>query len=291
MQVFLENEQLKVTINSLGGELSGIVKKQTGTEYMWNADEKYWKRTSPVLFPIVGSLKNKEFVYEGKSYPMGQHGFARDMEFTLKSRTDEELWFSLRSDDETMKKYPFAFCLELGYRLKKNKLTVLWRVINEDTKDMYFSIGGHPAFMCPLEEKGEQTDYYIAFDTEKDLEYSVLNENGLVAIEGEKLSTNGGMMPIAAGLFDRDALIIEGKQAKKVSLCDCDKKPYLSVSFDSPLFGLWSPAGKHAPFICIEPWYGRCDKDSFEGMLEEREYGNVLKPGETFEREYQVEIL
>lgn len=291
MKVFLENEQLKVTINSLGGELSSIVKKQTGTEYMWNADEKYWRRTSPVLFPIVGSLKNKEFVYEGKSYPMGQHGFARDMEFILKSRTDDELWFSLRADDETMKKYPFAFCLELGYRLKENKLTVLWRVINEDTKDMYFSIGGHPAFMCPLDEKGEQTDYYIAFDTENNLEYSVLNENGLVAIEGEVLFTNGGMMPIAAGLFDRDALIIEGKQAKKVSLCDSSKKPYLSVSFDSPLFGLWSPAGKHAPFICIEPWYGRCDKASFEGSLKEREYGNVLEPGEIFEREYQVEIL
>ena len=102
---------------------------------------------------------------------------------------------------------------------------------------------------------------------------------------------NGGMLSIDAGLFDRDALIIEGKQAKRVSLCDRDKKPYLSVSFDSPLFGLWSPAGKHAPFICIEPWYGRCDKASFEGTLEEREYGNVLKPGEIFEKEYQVEIL
>lgn len=291
MQFFLENEQLKVTINSLGGELSSIIKKQTCTEYMWNADEKYWKRTSPVLFPIVGSLKNKEFIYEGKSYPMGQHGFARDMEFVLKSQTDEELWFSLKADDETKEKYPFVFCLELGYCLKGNKLTVLWRVINEDSKEMYFSIGGHPAFMCPLNEKEEQTDYYIAFDTENDLEYSVLNGKGLVAIEGEVLSTKGGMLPIAADLFDRDALVIEGKQAKKVSLCGSDKKPYLSVSFDSPLFGLWSPAGKHAPFICIEPWYGRCDKASFEGTLEEREYGNALKPGESFEKEYQVEIL
>lgn len=191
MQVFLENEQLKVTINSLGGELSSIIKKQTGIEYMWNGDEKYWKRTSPVLFPIVGSLKNKEFIYEGKSYPMGQHGFARDMEFSVKSEKDGEVWFSLKSDEETMKKYPFAFCLELGYRLNGNSLDVLWRVINEDIKEMHFSIGGHPAFMCPLNGEGEQTDYYIAFDSEKDLEYSVLNENGLVAIEERRLLPKG----------------------------------------------------------------------------------------------------
>lgn len=291
MQVFLENEQLKVTINTFGGELAGIVKKQTGVEYMWNADEKYWKRTSPVLFPIVGSLKNKEFIYEGKSYPMGQHGFARDMDFSIKSREAGTVWFSLKADEETLKKYPFVFCLELGYRLEGNKLKVLWRVTNEDEKEMYFSIGGHPAFMCPLNGEGKQTDYYIAFDTKEDLTYSVLDKNGLVDIEGEVLSTEDGMLPIRKDLFDRDALIIEGKQAKKVSLCDRDKKPYLSVSFDSPLFGLWSPAGKHAPFICIEPWYGRCDKASFGGTLEEREYGNVLKPGEVFEKEYQIEIL
>lgn len=291
MQVFLENEQLKVTINTFGGELAGIVKKQTGVEYMWNADEKYWKRTSPVLFPIVGSLKNKEFIYEGKSYSMGQHGFARDMEFSIKSREAGEVWFVLKADEETMEKYPFIFCLELGYRLAGNKLDVLWRVINEDEKTMYFSIGGHPAFLCPLNGEGKQTDYYIAFDTKEDLTYSVLDKNGLVDTEGEALSTEGGMLPIREDLFDRDALIIEGKQAKRVSLCDRDKKPYLSVSFDSPLFGLWSPAGKHAPFICIEPWYGRCDKASFGGTLEEREYGNVLKPGEVFEKEYQIEIL
>lgn len=291
MQVFLENEQLKVTINSFGGELSGIIKKETNVEYMWNADEKYWKRTSPILFPFVGSLKNKEFLYEGKSYPMGQHGFARDMEFAVKSQTDTEAWFVLRSDEETLKKYPFVFQLESGYRLEGNKLHILWRVCNQDQKEMYFSIGGHPAFMCPLNGKGKQTDYFIAFDTKENINYSVLNEEGLVAIEGEVLNTHEGMMPVDAHLFDRDALIIEGRQAGTVSLCDDHKKPYLSVTFDSPLFGLWSPAKKNAPFICIEPWYGRCDKASFDGTLKDREYGNILQPGKTFEAGYSVEIF
>ncbi|MCM1498360.1 MAG: aldose 1-epimerase family protein [Clostridium sp.] len=290
MQSILENNMLKVTVNHFGAELSGIVKKESGVEYMWNADERFWKRSSPVLFPIVGSLKNKEFLYEGKAYPMGQHGFARDMEFSLVSNTGTECWFSLSSDETTVQKYPFAFTLEIGYVLEENTLKVLWKVVNEDDKQMYFSIGGHPAFMCPLDGEGKQTDYFIAFDTDKDLTYSKLSENGLVYKRDNVLATNGGKMQVTEHLFDEDALVVEGSQAKKVSLCKPDGSPYLTVEFDTPLFGLWSPAKKNAPFICIEPWYGRCDAEEFGGTLEEREYGNVLEPGEEFAAEYRIVI-
>ena len=291
MQVILENDTLKAGINLFGAELCSLVKKETGDEYMWNADEKFWKRHSPVLFPIVGGLKNKEFHYDGKSYTMGQHGFARDMEFALVSKTDEEAWFSLTADEATYEKYPFTFTLEIGYRLEKETLHVIWRVINEDEKKMYFSIGGHPAFMCPLAGKGSQTDYYIGFDTKNDLTYSKLSENGLIYKKDNVLSTNGGMMKIDEHLFDEDALVIEGKQAKEVSLCDSEQNPYLTVSFDAPLFGLWSPAKKNAPFICIEPWYGRCDDENFTGTLEEREYGQQIEPGEQFETSYQIKVF
>lgn len=291
MQV-LENEFLKVTVNEQGAELSSIRSKANDTEYLWNADPAYWKRNAPVLFPIVGSLKDKQFLYEGKAYPMGQHGFARDMKFDFLAYASNEttLWYSLRSSEETLEKYPFVFELRVGYRLEGKKLQVIWKVENTDDKTMYFSIGGHPAFMCPLGGKGQQTDYYIAFDTEKDLAYSLLSANGLVEQENLVLATESGMMPVSAGLFDKDALIIENHQAHKVSLCGSDKKPYLTVEFDAPLFGLWSPAGKNAPFICIEPWYGRCDKESFTGTLEEREYGNVLEPGDVFEKSFSIEI-
>lgn len=290
MQSVLENNVLKVTVNHFGAELSGIVKKESGVEYMWNADGRFWKRSSPVLFPIVGSLKNKEFLYEGKAYPMGQHGFARDMEFSLVSNTGTECWFSLSSDETTVQKYPFAFTLEIGYVLEENTLKVLWKVVNEDDRQMYFSIGGHPAFMCPLDGEGKQTDYFIAFDTDKDLTYSKLSENGLVYKRDNVLATNGGKMQVTEHLFDEDALVVEGGQAKKVSLCKPDGSPYLTVEFDAPLFGLWSPAKKNAPFICIEPWYGRCDAEEFGGTLEEREYGNVLEPGEEFAAEYRIVI-
>lgn len=290
MQAVLENDNLKVTINHFGAELSSIIKKETGVEYIWNADEKFWKRSAPVLFPFVGSLKNKEFLYEGKAYPMGQHGFARDMEFSLVSNNGEEAWFSLSWDEVTYEKYPFAFKLEIGYLLKNSTLKVIWRVINEDEKQMYFSIGGHPAFMCPLNNEGRQTDYYIEFDTDKDLTYSKLSENGLVYKKDNILSINGGKMQVTENLFDEDALVVEGDQAHRVSLCKPDGVPYLTVTFDAPLFGLWSPAKKNAPFICIEPWYGRCDSEEFAGTLEEREYGHNLKSHEDFEAAFEIVV-
>lgn len=290
MQVILENESLRVAINHFGAEVASIVKKSTGAEYMWNADPAFWKRSSPVLFPFVGSLKNKEFLYEGTAYPVGQHGFARDMEFTVLSESEQEAWFFLEADEETRKKYPFCFRLEIGYRLTGSKVEVLWRVKNQDQKTMYFSIGGHPAFLCPLDQGQKQTDCYIKFDTDQNLTYSLVNGNGLVEKEDNVLDIQGGVMAIDEHLFDHDALIIEGRQAKCVSLCTPEKKPYLTVRFDAPLFGLWSPTGKHAPFICIEPWYGRCDKANFSGSLDEREYGNSLEPGEIFEAGYEIEI-
>lgn len=288
MQAVLENDILKVTVNHFGAELSSMVKKDTGVEYMWNADEQFWKRSAPVLFPIVGSLKNKEFQYNGKAYPMGQHGFARDMEFSLVSNDGTEAWFSLSSDESTFEKYPFAFSLEIGYCLSGSTLTVIWKVVNEDKKTMYFSIGGHPAFMCPLNGEGNQTDYFLQFDTDKDLTYSKLSENGLVYKRDNVLATNGGTMQITEHLFDEDALVVEGGQAHVVSLCKPDKTPYLTVKFDAPLFGLWSPAKKNAPFVCIEPWYGRCDSEEFAGTLEQREYGHSLEVGESLEVSFEI---
>ena len=302
MQVVLENEALKVTINSFGAELASIRGKATDTEYLWNADAKFWKRTAPVLFPFVGSLKNKEYHYEGKTYSMGQHGFARDMEFAVEwvpeqkdmdmVQTATEAWFSLQSNEETKAKFPLEFILKIGYELEGKDLKVIWQVENPDTKTLYFSIGGHPAFMCPVDGKGKQSEYYFKFDTDKDLTYGLVADDGqgLMGQQKDVLPVKNGYAQITEHLFDRDALIVEDRQALAVSLCTPDKKPYVTLNFDAPLFGLWSPAGKGAPFICIEPWYGRCDKTTFDGSLEQREYSNTLQAGEVFRKEYIITI-
>ncbi len=290
----LQNDTLTIQVEEHGAELTSIFRTATGTEYLWNADPAYWKRHAPILFPVVGSLKNKSYMYQGQSYSLPQHGFARDMKFRLLEQTEAELWFSLEATEETKKVYPFEFRLELGYRLEGNQVRALWRVMNTGTEKLFFSIGGHPAFLCPLSDNEKQSDYYLLFDSDKPIHYLLVDENGLAVkqpyAEQHILTTEGGYLPIYSHLFDRDALIIEEDQFHRVSLADSNKKPYLTVAFDAPLFGLWSPAKKNAPFVCIEPWYGRCDADDFDGSLEEREYVNCLDSGSHFEASYTITI-
>ena len=114
MQILLENEEIRLTINTFGAEMASIYHKKKETEYLWCADAAYWKRSAPVLFPFVGSLQDKTFRYEGKTYPMGQHGFARDMEFEVESQTADQVWFVLRSNEQTLEKYPLAYVLHVG---------------------------------------------------------------------------------------------------------------------------------------------------------------------------------
>lgn len=281
------NEKITIQVDSLGAELKSLKDVANGTEYMWNADPRYWKRTSPVLFPIVGGLKGGRFRLNGKEYAMGQHGFARDMEFQLKSQEASEIWFTLESDEETLRKYPYPFVLEIGYELTDRTVIVKWRVKNPASEQMYFSIGGHPAFLCPIEEGTKQNEYKLLFDRQDQVVSSCL-EGGLVNDRTVVYTLENGILPVTDTLFDGDALVIEDHQAQSVSLVKPDGAPYLTVSFDAPLFGIWSPPGKNAPFICIEPWYGRCDRADFADDWKEREWIQVLEAGETFAADYRI---
>lgn len=284
----LKNEELTLEVVSHGAEMKSLKDNMTGQEFLWCGDSTYWGRTSPILFPLVGNYKEKKTVFEGKNYHLSQHGFARDQEFALVSQKDDEIWFELTDTEDTLENYPFHFRLSLGYRLEGRKVHVLWKVENTDTRKMYFSIGGHPAFNCPMSEGEKQTDYKIVYDAEGPLVCSMLDENGAVIKEKKELVLEKNRMQITEHLFDADALVIEHHQAHKVGLENPQGKVYVEVEFDAPLFGVWSPAGKHAPFVCIEPWYGRSDRAEFNQKLEEREWGNELEPGEIFEKSYKI---
>jgi galactose mutarotase-like enzyme len=289
MRYDLSNSQISISVDTFGAELKSLKRLSDGREYMWDANPDYWKRTSPVLFPIVGSLRDGRFLYNGKEFQMSQHGFARDMEFELLDQTQDELKFILKSCSETYGKYPFNFELVLGYRIDANKVEVSWEVRNTDNKRLYFSIGGHPAFMCPINEGEQQTDYRIRLDAKDDtLITSVIGKGGTLVSRKKAFALNDGYMNVTKHLFDDDALIVEDNQAHSVSLCTPDGNPYLTVDFDAPLFGIWSPVGKNAPFICIEPWYGRCDKSGYDGNLAKREWGNTLGTGQTFNASYTI---
>lgn len=286
----LANEAVSIQINSHGAELKSLKKLSTRAEYMWKADPAFWGRTSPVLFPFVGGVNNKEYRTKGKVYPMAQHGFARDMEFELLAESKNEIWFVLNSDEETLEKYPYAFTLKLGYRLLPDGVEVCWQVENPGEEELPFSIGGHPAFNCPIEEGKKQTDYMIRFDKEDQVISTRLGSTGLATDIQDIYSLEQGVLPVTETLFDKDALVIEHHQAKQVALCDKGGKSYLTVTMEAPLFGVWSPPKKNAPFICIEPWYGRCDREGFEGDLKAREWGNVIAPGEIWKASYQITV-
>ena len=283
----LENDKIRIEIDSHGAELKSLVKKETGAEYMWCADAKYWGRTSPVLFPVVGNVSGKQYRTKGKTFDMGQHGFARDMEFTLESQTDNEIWFVLRSNEETLAKYPYEFVLKLGYRLDGAKVEVLWHVENPSEEELPFAIGGHPAFYCPVTSGGKQSDCYIQFDIAGSLKCSTI-DGYLVGDRVDTYELEDGMLRIDEHLFDNDALIIEKQNIKKVSLCDPKKQAFLTIEMDAPLFGIWRPADPGAPFVCIEPWYGRSDRIGYTGELRDREYENVLAAGENWDAGYTI---
>ena len=285
----IQNDEISIVVNSFGAELRSLQDIKEEKEYMWQADPAYWNRTSPVLFPFVGGLKDKTYRHEGVSYEMNQHGFARDMEFELLEQTDKSLRFGLNATEDTLKKYPFVFQLEIGYELKGREVIVSWLVHNTDTKPMYFAIGGHPAFICPFHEGTRQTDCEIYYGTDR-ITSTVISTKGLATKEKVVYDLEDGSMLITEDLFDHDALVIEHNQTQKVALLDEHQMPYLSVSFDAPLFGIWSPPHKNAPFICIEPWYGRCDGEDFDGNLAEREWENALEAGEVFHASYRITI-
>lgn len=286
----LKNELLCVTIDSHGAELKSLKRIHDNQEYMWKGDPAFWGRTSPVLFPFVGGVNQKKYRVDGKEYAMNQHGFARDMEFSLISQAKEEIWFELHSNEETLQKYPYAFVLKLGYKLKGNSVEVCWQVENPSDKTMFFAIGGHPAFNCPVKENTKQTDYVLRFDEKQQVVSTKINKDGMATGSSTVYELRDGILPVTGNLFDDDALVIEHHQAQKVALCYADGTPYLTVRMDAPLFGIWSPPKKNAPFICIEPWYGRCDSEGYEGELKDRAWENELPGSGIWTASYFIEI-
>ncbi len=279
MLYFLENDILKIAVDTHGAELSSIFNKKENKEMLWQGDPAFWGRRSPVLFPVVGKYKDGKTTYNGKEYFLGQHGFARDSEFTLIEQTNNKLSFELLSNNETLAKYPFKFRLICSFELESNKIIVGWHVENIDNKKIYFSIGAHPAFYC------EKSKTMLSMNG-NNLKYNLINSDGLYT--SPKFDIDNSFV-LHDNVFDNDALIIENSNVDEITLINNGKK-YLTVKFDAKIFGIWSPAKKNAPFVCIEPWYGRCDAEDFSGDITEREWSNSLEVNDNWYKEYEIII-
>lgn len=286
----LENDWLRVEVSDHGAELCRVFDKKKQQEDLYDGNPVYWNRHAPVLFPFVGKVSEGVYRYAGVEYPMGQHGFARDMEFVCVEQEATKVIHRLESTPDTLARYPFAFCLEIVHELSDNCLTIRWKVTNRGDKKMYYSIGAHPAFACPAVPGTERKAYFIKFE-EDVYSYSLIDpESSCVDMEKKRLlKPEGGMLPIGDHLFDEDAMIFDGFQIDKISLLYPDGSPYVVMECEGfPSFGIWSKPGTVAPFVCLEPWMGRCDNKGFRGELQDKYYVQSVEVGKTEEKEYRL---
>ncbi|ADQ13798.1 aldose 1-epimerase family protein [Halanaerobium hydrogeniformans] len=286
----IENEELLVEFELLGAQMRRLKSKVKDKDYLWHGDAKYWKRSAPVLFPIVGRLKNDEYQFEGKKYSLSQHGFARDKDFELRENKEKRILFRLIHSQATLEVYPFKFELYIEYRLKKNRLEIEYRVKNIDDRDIYFSIGAHPAFYWPLDKNLSKEDYILEFEQPENLKRHLLNEKGLLTAESEDFLKDSRKIELNEELFKADALVFKDPKSQSITLKSSLSNDELKLNFESfPYLGIWSKA-EGAPFICIEPWYGIADSADSEGDLKNKEGIIRLKSEAEFYCQHSIEI-
>jgi galactose mutarotase-like enzyme len=286
----LSNDHLSVTIAEKGAELQSLTRKDPGLEYLWSGDPVFWGKKSPVLFPVVGGLKNNSYTYKGQTYTLGRHGFARDMEFSVAEQTAASARFLLTDSADTMKVYPFPFNFEVVYELKDSRLTVTYRVRNTGREDMFFSVGAHPAFRVPLTQGSAYEDYYLQFNREETAGKWPLSPEGLIERSTRPLLDHTNRLPLKKSLFYADALVLKHLASDVVTL-KSDATPHgLEFHYKGfPYLGIW--AARDADFVCIEPWCGIADHVDASGQLENKEGINQLQPGGLFERSWHVVLF
>lgn len=290
MAVKLENEFLCVEIAEMGAEVTRIYDKTEDNEILWEGNPVYWKRHSPVLFPNVGKTYKNRVLINGTQYPTSQHGFARDNVFTCIEAANEKASFMLRSSEETKEVYPFDFELHINYKLNKKELTVEWQVKNCGDETMYFTIGGHPAFRFAKPEE-TKADYVLKIPGKEKIEYVLIDIScGCANVdEVHTLQLSEETYPLSDEMFANDALVVDNGQIEEAWLCHKDGTPCVGVRSEGfPNYGIWSVEG--APFVCLEPWMGRCDNAGFNAELSEKPNVNKVEAGEKFIKDYTIVV-
>lgn len=282
MTTTLFNSDLTAKINHLGAELFSL--ESNNKEYIWEGNPDFWGKHSPILFPIVGTLKNNTYSFKGQPYKLSRHGFARDNEFVLIEKQDHRAVFSLKSNTDTLKVYPFDFELQIIYTLAGNDLTIAYQVINSSTTPMPFSIGAHPAIALT----GDFEKYSIQFEKNEPLQYHLL-EDDLISNKTATLSTTDNKVALNYKIFENDALIFKTLESDYLTILK-NKKPLIRVHYkDFPHLGIWTKT--NAPFLCIEPWFGYSDSTETTGNIMQKEGIQILQPKSTFNAEFSIQIL
>lgn len=286
--ISIQNDKLKANFRELGAELVSLINIESGKEIMWSGNPDFWGGISPVLFPIIGALKNEHYTYEGKTYELPRHGFARRRTFDVKKSSENEVIFELNADEESLKIYPFTFRLQIKYTLIDNQLTVSYTVENPADKNLYFSLGAHPGFAIDNKEGIHYNDYEINFSDDAKLEIHPLNNN-LISNETKTISLENKSLPLTYELFSKDALVMTNMKSKRLILRNGKNNEKVIFSFSNfPYFGIW--AAKNADFVCLEPWQGIADLENHNQELTEKFGILTLEPNTSWNANWSVEI-
>ncbi|XZF14991.1 aldose 1-epimerase family protein [Chitinophagaceae bacterium MMS25-I14] len=285
MKFTLHTDLLEIAVDTKGAELQKVFHKGNNTDYLWNGDSRYWGKHSPILFPIVGQLKDNTYYFEGKPYSLPRHGFARDMEFRVESHTETKLVLVLESNEETRKNYPFDFALKVSYTVgnpwsERAAVDVRYEVINTGKGTMYFSIGGHPAFPVPIDKSLQYEDYELWFNYGEELSRWMI-QDGLLSEAVRFPAADKGILKLNKELFYRDALVFKHPRSNEFVLRSAKGAHYLHFRMHNCSYlGIW--AARDAPFICIEPWCGVADSVHHNQQLTEKEGIITLEEGATW---------
>ncbi|WP_281164947.1 aldose 1-epimerase family protein [Liquorilactobacillus sicerae] len=286
----LENNQIKAVFSQHGAELQSLIDQKSQKQYLWQADPKFWGRHAPILFPIVGRLKDDQYQLNGQSYHLHQHGFARDLDFTVIDQQADRLTFSLQDSAVTREVYPFAFDLQISYQLTANHLTVSYRVKNPAEPKMLFSIGGHPAFTVPLADDETFDDYLVEFQPVGNYQKIPLvgNYTDSAAAQTDRMAG----LKLSHEAFKNDALIYQLKQKTVLELTTSAHQH--GVLLDLPAtdyVGIWSPYPVKAPFVCLEPWWGLADDRQATGDFTQKRGLHQLTSQQEFVAKFTISIF
>ena len=286
----ISSENLTATINDQGAEIVSIHSNTKNIDYLWNGNPDVWPKTSPVLFPIIGGLKENKYTYKGVEYSLGRHGFCRENVFTVTEQTKSVITFTLESDTKTLAVYPFAFKFSVKHEIKDNQLFVSYIVENTDSKSMLFSVGAHPGFNVPLHNTSNFKDYYLLFSQVENTGRYLINKEGLIENKATPFLDKTDRLLLTNDIFYNDAIVFKSLKSTSISLLSNTSEYGLKYTFHGfPYMGIWQP--KDAPFLCIEPWCGLGDTVGSNYAIEEKEGINKLPPGETFVRSWDVEFF
>ncbi len=289
MDYTIKNNMIEVVISDHGAEVQSVKGAHTGEEYMWQADPEIWGRHAPVLFPIVGRLKNDEYKYQGKTYHMGQHGFARDCDFEVENHTQESITFLLKDNEKTREMYSFKFEFRVNYNLMNNLLEENFSVVNKSDETMIFGVGGHPGFNLPVNNGEEKEDYY--FDMHPSIaRVKIPLKGAYLDWNNRSIASTDSFIGLSDELFKDDALIYElHGHDNKVSLRTDKSKFHINVwTRNAPYVGIWSQYPKTANYVCIEPWWGIADREDADGELEHKYGMNHLEPGKEYQAGFSI---